>query len=113
MTAPLPMAATSQRFSLEPLHRLFQHHPVVFVIGHRDHDITGATVLHQGKEKDRALRPRESSCRPWWAGQAQLFNFQWLAPPGEQAPSLLFAHSSRPRLFINQVFFEQWHRPDL
>ena len=55
MTAPMPMAATSQRFSLEPLDGLFRHQPAVFVIGHRDHDITRAAALHQGKEKAPTL----------------------------------------------------------
>ena len=41
------------------------------------------------------------------AGEAQLFNFQWLARPDEGSLFLLFTYGSRRRLFINQTFFEQ------
>ena len=42
----------------------------------------------------------------------QLFDFQWLARADVRSLSLLFTYSSRRRLFIDQLFFEQTSKED-
>jgi hypothetical protein len=50
---------------------------------------------------------RACGTRRFSAAAAQLFDFQWLARSDAGSLFLLFTYSSRGRLFIDRLFFEQ------